>query len=94
MSQRIVAALTATALGLSAPVAHAAEPQWESSVPESLGINDPSCVPSGDITEPVVLLHGTSNNASVWGNLVHLLQDQGACVWAFDYGADDVTLQI
>ncbi len=93
MSQRIVAALTAAALGLSAPVAHAAEPQWESSAPESLGINDPSCVPSGDITEPVVLLHGTSNNASVWGNLVHLLQDQGACVWAFDYGADDVTLQ-
>lgn len=40
-----------------------------------------------------MLLHGTSNNASVWGNLVHLLQDQGACVWAFDYGADDVTLQ-
>ena len=93
MSQRIVAALTAAALGLSAPVAHAAEPQWESSVPSSFGINDPSCMPSGDITEPVVLLHGTSNNASVWGNLVHLLQDQGACVWAFDYGADDVTLQ-
>ena len=63
--QRIIATLTAAALGLSAPVAHAAEPQWESSAPESLGINDPSCVPSGDITEPVVLLHGTSNNASV-----------------------------
>ncbi|MER0077837.1 hypothetical protein [Corynebacterium marquesiae] len=68
MSQRIVAALTAAALGLSAPVVYAAEPQWESSAPESLAINDPSCMPSGDITEPVVLLHGTSNNASVWGN--------------------------
>lgn len=75
MSQRIVAALTAAALGLSAPVAHAAEPQWESSAPESLGVNDPSCAPSGGVTEPVVLLHGTSNNASEWGNLVHLLQD-------------------
>ena len=80
MSQRIVAALTAAALGLSAPVAHAAEPQWESSAPEPLGINDPSCVSSGDITELVVLLHGTSNNASAWGNSVHLLQDRGVRV--------------
>ena len=93
MSKLIVTALVAAALGFSIPVAHADEPQWESSVPSSFGINDPSCTPSGDITEPVVLLHGTSNNASVWGNLVHLLQDQGACVWAFDYGVDDVTLQ-
>ena len=93
MSQRIVAALVAAALGLSAPIANASQSEWESSVPESFGINDPSCVPSGQIVEPVVLLHGTYNNAGVWKSLIPMLKDQGACVWAFDYGADDVSLQ-
>ena len=93
MSRRIVAVLAAAALGLSAPIANASQSEWESSVPESFGINDPSCVPSGQIVEPVVLLHGTYNNAGVWKSLIPMLKDQGACVWAFDYGADDVSLQ-
>ncbi|MCZ9306668.1 alpha/beta fold hydrolase [Corynebacterium sp. c8Ua_181] len=93
MSKRIVTALVAAALGFSIPVAHAGEPQWESSVPASFGINDQSCVPSGEIAEPVVLLHGTYNNAGVWKDLIPLLQEEGACVWAFDYGAEDVSLQ-
>lgn len=93
MSRRIVAVLAAVALGLSAPIANASQSEWESSVPESFGINDPSCVPSGQIVEPVVLLHGTYNNAGVWKSLIPMLKDQGACVWAFDYGADDVSLQ-
>ena len=93
MSRRIVAVLAAAVLGLSAPIANASQSEWESSVPESFGINDPSCVPSGQIVEPVVLLHGTYNNAGVWKSLIPMLKDQGACVWAFDYGADDVSLQ-
>ena len=40
-----------------------------------------------------MLLHGTYNNAGVWKSLIPMLKDQGACVWAFDYGADDVSLQ-
>ncbi|WP_366918716.1 esterase/lipase family protein [Corynebacterium kefirresidentii] len=41
----------------------------------------------------MVLLHGTYNNAGVWKSLIPMLKDQVACVWAFDYGADDVSLQ-
>lgn len=40
-----------------------------------------------------MLLHGTYNNAGVWKDLIPLLQEEGACVWAFDYGAEDVSLQ-
>lgn len=67
--------------------------ELETSVPASFGINDPDCVPTGQVREPVVLIHGTSDNASNWETLIPRLQEQGMCVWAFDYGADDLTLQ-
>lgn len=63
------------------------------SVPDSAGINDASCRPTGAVTEPVMLIHGTSDNASTWNELIPVLKSAGMCVWAFDYGADDVTLQ-
>ncbi|MDU0479597.1 alpha/beta fold hydrolase [Staphylococcus chromogenes] len=83
-------AVVATAPAASAEVivgdfVTSAKPTW--------GINDPNCVPSGAVKEPVILIHGTSDNASNWSDVAPLLKAQGMCVWAFDYGADDVTLQ-
>lgn len=93
MKKRLLAAVCAAAVGFTVPVAHAAEFEFESLADPSLGINDPSCEPSGEVREPVVLLHGTSDNSSTWNELIPVLQEEGMCVWAFDYGADDVTLQ-
>lgn len=93
MKKRFLAAVCAAAVGFTVPVAHAAEFEFESLADPSLGINDPSCEPSGEVREPVVLLHGTSDNSSTWDELIPVLQEEGMCVWAFDYGADDVTLQ-
>ncbi|OFP85652.1 MULTISPECIES: triacylglycerol lipase [Corynebacterium] len=93
MKKRLVAAVCAAAVGFTVPVAHAVDFEFESLADSSLGINDPSCEPSGEVREPVVLLHGTSDNSSTWNELIPVLQEEGMCVWAFDYGADDVTLQ-
>lgn len=93
MKRRIAAAMCAAVVGFSAPVAHAVDIDLVSTADPSLGINDPSCVASGEVREPVVLIHGTSDNASTWDELIPVLQDRGMCVWAFDYGAYDVTLQ-
>lgn len=64
-----------------------------SSAPLSWGINDPNCVATSEVKEPVVLIHGTSVNAANWIEVAPVLKDAGMCVWAFDYGADDRTLQ-
>lgn len=64
-----------------------------SSAPKEWGINEPSCVPTGKVKEPVVLIHGTSDNASKWKDAVPVLKGAGMCLWAFDYGAEDKTLQ-
>ncbi|WP_306508201.1 triacylglycerol lipase [Corynebacterium sp.] len=79
-------------LGTSAPVPAHAE-SMETSAAQGLGINDPDCKATGSVTEPVVLLHGTSANSAEWNDLIPKLKDQGMCVWAFDYGADDLTYQ-
>ncbi|MGV0326887.1 lipase family alpha/beta hydrolase [Corynebacterium confusum] len=90
----VVAAVVAATLaaGAGQAVAASAAP-FETSVDESFGINDPTCQATGEVDEPVVLLHGTSDNSSNWESLIPQLQDAGMCVWAFDYGANDVTLQ-
>lgn len=93
MKWRLAAAACAVAIGCSVPVAQAVDIDLHSSADPSFGINDPSCTPSGEVREPVVLLHGTSDNASAWDKLIPVLQEKGMCVWAFDYGAYDVTLQ-
>lgn len=88
--RRITPFLTASFLAATVSIAPAQAATFETSVPESYGINDPSCVSE---VEPVVLIHGTSDNSSAWTDLIPRLQEQNMCVWAFDYGADDVTLQ-
>ena len=60
---------------------------FETSAPESWGINDPSCQTKGPLDESVVLIHGTSDNATAWSEFVPVLKKQGMCVWAFDYDA-------
>lgn len=94
MRAKICAALMGAAIAVSGvPVAGASDYHLQTSAPAEWGINDPECVPTGAVKEPVILLHGTSNNATAWEKLVPVLQEQGMCVWAFDYGADDATLQ-
>ena len=62
-------AFLAILLATAAPVpAHAQT--METSAAEGLGINDPDCQPTGPVTEPVVLLHGTSANSAEWNDLI------------------------
>ncbi|WP_194825586.1 triacylglycerol lipase [Nocardia sp. XZ_19_231] len=52
------------------------------------GSNDPSCVPSAEHPDPVVLLHGTGGGAQTnWGVYAPLLANEGYCVFSLTYGA-------
>lgn len=89
MKKVLAATVAILACFLSAPAASAApvttaDPAW--------GINDPSCVPTSEVKEPVILLHGTWDSSKNWRSLAPVLKEQGMCVWAFDYGADDVSI--
>lgn len=89
MKKVLAATAAILACSLSVPAASAApvttaDPAW--------GINDPSCVPTSEVKEPVILLHGTWDSSKNWRDLAPVLKKQGMCVWAFDYGADDVSL--
>ncbi|MEV0855042.1 esterase/lipase family protein [Nocardia fluminea] len=51
------------------------------------GANDPSCVPSPEHPDPVVLLHGTGGGAQTnWGVYAPLLANEGYCVFSLTYG--------
>ena len=50
------------------------------------GANDWSCRPTAEHPRPVVLVHGTWANKSVWSTLAPELSDEGYCVFALDYG--------
>ncbi|MEV4154272.1 alpha/beta fold hydrolase [Nocardia salmonicida] len=52
------------------------------------GSNDPSCAPSAQHPNPVVLLHGTGGGAQTnWGVYAPLLANEGYCVFSLTYGA-------
>jgi len=82
MSKRIIVGLAAVVVcGLGTGSAQAGTltiGDFETLAPESWGINDPSCQPTGPVEEPVVLIHGTSDNATPWFELVPVLKSR-AC---------------
>lgn len=52
------------------------------------GVNDTSCVPSPNHPNPVILVHGTDATAYAdWAGLGPVLQTQGYCAYALNYGA-------
>jgi pimeloyl-ACP methyl ester carboxylesterase len=52
------------------------------------GANDWGCVPPPEHPVPVILVHGTFGDMTVsWNALAPLLQRDGFCVFALDYGA-------
>ncbi|MCG7259128.1 MULTISPECIES: triacylglycerol lipase [unclassified Corynebacterium] len=49
-------------------------------------VNNPTCVPSPEHPNPVVFIHGTSDNSTRWQKAANALSKQGFCTWAFNYG--------
>lgn len=91
-----VATAAACALGMTPATAQAipslpALPATSSLV-SAPHLNNPDCVPTSDVKEPVILLHGTLNDASVWNGAIDVLGRAGMCAWAIDYGAMDNSL--
>jgi Lipase (class 2) len=57
-----------------------------------VGANN-GCKPSNAHPYPIVLVHGTgANEGSSWVSIAPLLANEGYCVYAFNYGADTVSL--
>ena len=51
------------------------------------GANDFSCKPPPSHPDPVVLVHGTLADMTIsWNLIAPALEQQGYCVFAFDYG--------
>lgn len=53
-------------------------------------VNDWNCVPAPEHPNPVVLIHGTWDNAyATWSQLSPMLKKEGYCAYAFNYGDDE-----
>lgn len=85
--------LIVSALLLPAPSAAAARRTHHEAAPLAGGVNDSSCRPSTAHPRPVVLVHGTFENAADnWAVLGPYLTGRGYCVFSFDYGKKGVPL--
>ncbi|MEU7136148.1 alpha/beta fold hydrolase [Streptomyces sp. NPDC046261] len=81
----LLSALTLTVAAAAVPGTAAAAPSATESV--SRGWNDYSCKPSAAHPRPVVLVHGTLENAKTnWWAFAPYLVNRGYCVFSFDYG--------
>src|SRR3954452_17588301 len=78
--RRLVLAVTCAAL-LTRPAAATA-------APSPPGSNDPNCKPTAAHPYPVVLVHGTFENQSMWTFVSPQIKAAGYCVFALDYGND------
>lgn len=89
-------ALTLTSSLFSAALAPAAlaSPSDDAAVPDGLvgkhvattPVNNALCVPSPEHPNPVVFIHGTSDNSTRWQKAAVAMSEQGFCTWAFNYG--------
>ncbi|OFM55817.1 lipase [Corynebacterium sp. HMSC058E07] len=92
----IAGAAVALAVALSpvSTVSAVAAPVSDAAVPDGLTgpyvatspVNDPRCVPSPEHPNPVVFIHGTTDNSTRWQKAAVAMSEQGFCTWAFNYG--------
>ena len=85
-SRCAIGAAAAIALGLAAPPAV----QPALAAPSVSGANDFSCRPTAAHPRPVVLVHGTFGNQDNFGVIAPRLAGAGFCVFALDYGCQDL----
>lgn len=92
----IAGAAVALAVALSpvSTVSAVAAPVSDAAVPDGLTgpyvatspVNDPRCEPSPEHPNPVVFIHGTTDNSTRWQKAAVAMSEQGFCTWAFNYG--------
>lgn len=88
--------------GAAAPAAAAPQPvgglpqallNYVLSPAEVAGANNWECMPSRQHPAPVVLVHGTGENLGyAWAALAPMLANAGYCVFAFNYGMNELSL--
>ncbi|GAA0474825.1 triacylglycerol lipase [Streptomyces stramineus] len=87
--RNLLPALALTVAAAVAPTVATATPAHAATATGSVtsGLNDYSCKPTAAHPRPVVLVHGTMENAgNNWVFLAPYLVARGYCVFSFDYG--------